>query len=138
VTTTGPVPHTTEHVEFEAPLDIDFQGVVRLVVGGIAEQAGFGYEAMDDLQLAIERLLAESAGEGRVKMTFDIGDGTVRTRIGPLREAQIATALQEPDGDTGTLTLRRILATVVDSFGVEEAADGQMVVRLEKLGTPRS
>lgn len=127
-----------ERVEIDAPLDIAFQGVVRLVVGGIAEQASFGFEAMDDLQLAIERLLAETGGDGRVKISFELGDGVVRTRIGPLREGRLSAALQEPDGDPGTLSLARILSAVVDSFGVEPAADGQIVVRLEKLGTPRS
>ena len=38
------------------------------------------------------------------------------------------------DGDArpGQLTLERILTTVVDSFGVEDAAAGGVVVRLEK------
>ena len=96
----------TERVELEIPLDASFQGVTRLIVGGIAEQASFGFEAMDDLQLAIERLLAET--------------------------------LQDSNGHSGVLTLRRVLSTVVDSFGVEESGDGEIVVRLEKLGTPLS
>jgi hypothetical protein len=128
----------TERVEVEAPLDIAYQGVIRLIAGGVAEQASFGFEAMDDLQLAIERLLAETGGDGRVNISFEISDGGIRTRIGPLREQRLAEALQEPNGDTGTLSLRRILSTVVDSFGVEEAGDGQIVVRMEKLGTPLS
>jgi hypothetical protein len=127
-----------ERVEIEAPLDHAFQGVIRLFVGGVAEQASFGFEAMDDLQLAIERLLAETGGDGRVKISFELSEGGVRTRIGPLRERRLAEALQEPEGDTGTLTLRRVLSTVVDSFGVEEAGDGQIVIRMEKLGTPLS
>lgn len=127
-----------ERVELEAPLDIAYQGVIRLIAGGVAEQASFGFEAMDDLQLAIERLLAETGGDGRVSISFEIGDGGIRTRIGPLREQRLAEALQEPNGDTGTLSLRRILSTIVDSFGVEEAGDGQIVIRMEKLGTPRS
>jgi hypothetical protein len=126
-----------ERVEIEAPLDSAFRGVVRLLVGGIAEQACFGYEAMDDLQLAIERLLVETGDEGRVRIAFEVADGVVRTSIGPLREGRLAAALQEPDGQTGTLSLGRILSTVVDSFGVEPAGDGQIVVRLEKLGIPR-
>jgi hypothetical protein len=127
-----------DRVEVEAPLDIAYQGVIRLIVGGLAEQAAFGFEAMDDLQLAIERLLAETGGDGRVKISFEVHEGGIRTRIGPLREQRLASALQDPDGDTGTLSLRRILSTVVDSFGVEEADDGQIVIRLEKLGTPIS
>jgi anti-sigma regulatory factor (Ser/Thr protein kinase) len=126
-----------ERVEVDAPLDLAFQGVVRLIVSGIAEQANFGFEAMDDLQLAIERLLAEAGGDGRVKISFELADGSVRTRIGPLREGPLTAALQEPEAEAGTLPLARILSAVVDSFGVEPATDGQIVVRLEKLGTPR-
>jgi anti-sigma regulatory factor (Ser/Thr protein kinase) len=129
----GPV----ERVEVDAPLDVAFQGVVRLIVGGIAEQANFGFEAMDDLQLAIERLLAETGGDGRVKLSFELRDGGVWTRIGPLREGRLAAALEESNSETGTLSLGRILSTVVDSFEVETAVDDQIVVRLEKLGTPR-
>jgi hypothetical protein len=128
----------TDRVEVEAPLDFAYQGVIRLIVGGVAEQAAFGFEAMDDLQLAIERLLAETGGDGRVKISFEIGEDGIRTRIGPLREQRLAEALQQSDGETGTLSLRRILSTVVDSYGVEEAEDGQIVIRMEKLGTPLS
>ncbi|HEU0019000.1 MAG TPA: hypothetical protein VFQ14_01785 [Thermoleophilaceae bacterium] len=128
---------SAERVEVDAPLGIAYQGVVRLIVGGIAEQANFGYEAMDDLQLAIERLLAETDGGGRVKLSFELDDGAIQTRIGPLREGNLVAALQETNGEPGTLSLARILSAVVDSFGVEPAADGQIVVRLEKLGTPR-
>jgi hypothetical protein len=129
----GPV----ERVEVDAPLDLAFQGVMRVIVGGIAEQANFGFEAMDDLQLAIERLLAETGGDGRVKISFELRDGSVLARIGPLREGRLTAALQASNSETGTLSLGRVLSTVVDSFDVETAVDDQIVVRLEKLGTPR-
>ena len=132
------MPPMPERIEIEAPLDAGYQGVIRLIVGGIAEQASFGFEAMDDLQLAIERLLAEAGGEGQVRISFEVSDQSIRTRVGPLREQRLAEVLQAPDGDTGTLSLRRILSTVVDSFGVEQADDGRVVIRMEKLGTPLS
>ena len=53
--------------------------------------------------------------------------------MGPLSEAAVADALRDGEAPPGTLTLRRILQTVVDSFGVEDAGDGAIVVRLEKL-----
>jgi len=121
-----------DRVQIVAPLEGEFGPVVRLMVGGVAERADFGFEEMDDLQLGVERLLAEAGPEGRVCLSFELGAGKIRTRIGPLRERGLAEALQR-EGGPGTLTLRRVLDTVVDSFGVEESTDGQITVRLEKL-----
>ncbi len=123
----------SDRIALRAPLDETFGPVVRLIVGGIAERANFGFEAMDDLQLAVERLLAEASSDGRVSMTFDLVPGRIRARIGPLREVGLARALQDADVTPGRLTLGRVLDTVVDSFGVEDASGGKIVVRLEKL-----
>ena len=122
-----------DRISLEAPLAGAFKPVVRLIVGGVAERADFGFEAMDDLQLAVERLLAEAGADGEVRLSFELKRDGIRTRIGPLREHGIAQALQEDAGRSRTLPLGRILATVVDSYGFEEVADGDIVVRLEKL-----
>ncbi len=122
-----------DRIVIEAPLDETYGPVVRLIVSGIAERANFGFEAMDDLQLAIERLLAEAGSDGRVTMSFELVQGRIRTRIGPLPETGLADALQDTDVTPGRLSLRQILDTVVDSFGVDAAIDGAIVVRLEKL-----
>jgi hypothetical protein len=122
-----------ETIELEAPLAGDFQAVIRLIIGGIGERVDFGFEDIDDLQLAVERLLAEAGSQGTVHLSFEFGDGSIRTRVGPLRENAIADALQGPPPAAGELTLRRILQTVVDSFGVEESVDSGIVVRLEKV-----
>lgn len=126
-----------DRILFEAPLDEAFGPVIRLMVGGIAERADFGFEAMDDLQLAIERLLAETGSEGRVTIAFDLVPGRIRARVGPLMEAGLARALQVP-GDPAPLALSNILATVVDSFGVEDATGEEIVVRLEKVVVSRA
>ena len=120
-------------IDLETPLAGPFQPVIRLIIGGIAERVDFGFEEIDDLQLAVERLLAEAGPEGSVRLTFEVGAGHIRARVGPLRERAIADALRDGDATPGELTLRRILQTVVDSFGVEDAAGGEIVVRLEKL-----
>jgi hypothetical protein len=89
------------------------------------------FEDLDDLQLAVERLLVEAASQDTVTLRIDIVDHGVRVGVGPLVEGTIADALQGPDAEPGELTLRRILQTVVDSFGVENA-EGGIVVRLQK------
>ena len=68
-----------------------------------------------------------------MQLSFEVGEGSIRTRVGPLSEAAVADALRDGDARPGQLTLRRILQTVVDSFGVEDAGGGAIVVRLEKL-----
>jgi len=122
-----------ERIDLEAPLSGDFQAVVRLIIGGIAERVDFAFEEIDDLQLAVERLLAEAGNQRSVHMSFEVEEGHVRTRVGPLSERAIADALRDGQAVPGELTLRRVLQTVVDSFGVEEVSDGGIVVRLEKL-----
>jgi anti-sigma regulatory factor (Ser/Thr protein kinase) len=122
-----------ERIDLEAPLSGDFQAVVRLIIGGIAERVDFAFEEIDDLQLAVERLLAEAGTIGSVRLTFEVGADGIRTRVGPLSEHKVAEALRDGDVMPGELTLRRILQTVVDSFGVDESDDGRIVVRLEKV-----
>jgi serine/threonine-protein kinase RsbW len=121
-----------ERIELEAPLSGDFQAVVRLIIGGIAERVDFAFEEIDDLQLAVERLLAETGQVGSVSLSFEIVDDGIRVRVGPLSTSAISDALADGGAPPGVLTLRRILRTVVDSFGVETAADGSVVVRLVK------
>jgi hypothetical protein len=123
-----------ETIELVTPLGRAWEPVIRLVLGGIADRLDLGFEELDDLQLAVERLLMEAGGQESVRMSFEVTDRAVRTRIGPLEAGAIADALQGPEPQPGELTLRRILETVVDSFGIEEVAeDGQLVVRLEKV-----
>ena len=122
-----------ERIDLEAPLSGDFQAVVRLIIGGIAERVDFAFEEIDDLQLAVERLLAETCAVDTVLLRFEVGERTVRTRVGPLSEQKVSEALENGERPPGELTLRRVLQTVVDSFAVDQSADGGVTVLLEKL-----
>jgi hypothetical protein len=122
-----------ERIELVTPVGPAWEPVVRLVLGGIADRLDLGFEDLDDLQLAVERLLVEAGSQETVRLSFELTENTVRTTVGPLRETPIAEALQGPESGPGELNLRRVLETVVDSFGVEEAGDGDLVVRLEKV-----
>jgi hypothetical protein len=122
-----------ERIDLVAPLGGAFQPVIRLIIGGIAERVDFGFEEIDDLQLAVERLLAEAGSQETVRLRFEVGEGRIRTRVGPLEERAIADALRDGESAPGQLTLKRILDTVVDSFGVEDPDGDELVVRLEKL-----
>lgn len=128
----------SETVELQTPAGRDWGPVVRLVLGGIGDRLDLGIDDLDDLQLAVERLLAEAGAKDPIKLSFELFDGGVRTHVGPLAEGKIADALQGPEPPPGELTLRRILATVVDSFGVEDVEDEGLYVRLEKIAKRRT
>jgi hypothetical protein len=68
-----------------------------------------------------------------VRLSIELGDSGVRVRIGPLSEVTLAEALQGPEPQPGQLTLRRVLQTVVDSFGLEDADREGLYVRLDKV-----
>ena len=109
-----------DRIALQTPIERGWEPVFRLVLGGVADRLDLGFEDLDDIQLA-----------------FDILPEGLRTRIGPLREHAIAEALQGPEPRPGELTLRRVLETVVDSFGVEIADDGNIIVILNKRVTGR-
>ena len=134
---TAPPSPPAELVELETPIGPEWDPVVRLVLGGVADRLGLGFEELDDLQLAVERLLAEAGADPAVSLAFELHPGHVRTHVGPLREAPIAAALQGPPPAPGELGLRRLLETVVDSFGIEEASAGELFVRLEQRVGPQ-
>jgi hypothetical protein len=121
-----------ESIELTLPAGREWHAVARLVLGGVADRLNLSFEDLDDLQLAVERLLVEAASQDTVMLRIDVVEHGVRVGVGPLAERTIADALQAPDAEPGELTLRRILQTVVDSFGVEESPDGGIVVRLQK------
>lgn len=121
-----------ESIELTLPAAREWHAVARLVLGGIGDRLNLPFEDLDDLQLAVERLLVEAASQDTVRMRIDVVEHGVRVGVGPLAERALAEALQGPDSRPGELTLRRILQTVVDSFGVEELDEGGIVVRLQK------
>jgi hypothetical protein len=122
----------SERIDLEAPLSGDFQPVVRLIIGGIAERVDFAFEEIDDLQLAVERLLAETCTVDTVKLSFEVRDRSIRASVSPLSPNRVSEALAGHDQRPGGLTLRRVLQTVVDSFGVDDSGGGHATVLLEK------
>jgi hypothetical protein len=122
----------SDRIELSTPVGRAWDPVIRLVLGGIGDRLDLGFDELDDLQLAVERLLAEARFEDRVTLSFEILERSVRVRIGPILTGAVAEALQSPAAKPGELTLGRILQTVVDSYGVEKVEDGHMIVRLEK------
>ena len=121
-----------DRISLQTPTGRGWEPVFRLVLGGIADRLDLGFEDLDDIQLALEQLMAEAGAQESVNLAFEVLPSGIRARIGPLREKAIAEALQGPEPQPGELTLRRILETVVDSFGIEIVDGDAITVILNK------
>jgi hypothetical protein len=127
------MPHV---ITLTLPGDRRFATIARIVVGGLAARLDLPYEALDDLQLGVESVLAEgtlSNGASEVTLEVAIDDERLEVAIGPLDGSAASRALESEEGAQagGAIDLRTVLAAVTDGVRLDEREDGSWVV-LEK------
>ena len=121
----------SDEITLTIPRERDFHRIAHLVMGGLAVRLGLTIENLEDLELALDAILARTdpnAGEITVRMTPK--DGELETVIGPLTTKLLDEI--EHEGDDGALGLRRVLESTVDDIHVDGAW-----VRLTKRVTSR-
>ena len=121
----------TDEITLTLPREPEFHRVAHLVLGGLAVRLNLTIENLEDLELALDAILARTdpnAGDITVKMTPR--DGELETIVGPLT-ADVLDEI-EHEGDDGELGLRRVLESTVDDIHVDGA-----FVRLTKQVTSR-
>jgi hypothetical protein len=105
-----------------------FTNVVRLVTAGFVSQLAFGFEAIDDLQLAIELLLRSVPVHGtHATVAFASGAEGLTLTVGPFEENSIEPRLQEVVQDG--LDLRSYLGRLADTVEIVEAGSPAVVLR---------
>jgi hypothetical protein len=123
----------TDTITLTIPYDRPYQGVVRLVVGGLAARLELPFEELEDVQLALETLLADEGYAAGETVTVQVGvvDGALEVSVGPLEPAALDTALEaEPDASEG-VGLARVLRTAMGGYEIERR-DGSGWVRMRK------
>lgn len=121
----------TDEITLTLPREPEFHGVAHLVLGGLAVRLNLTIENLEDLELALDAILARTdpkAGDITVKMTPR--DGELETIVGPLTSRVLDEI--EHEGDDSELGLRRVLESTLDDIHV----DGPWV-RLTKKVTSR-
>jgi anti-sigma regulatory factor (Ser/Thr protein kinase) len=123
----------SDAIRVTIPRTKPFYGVVRLVVGGLAARLDVSYEDLDDLQLALESLLANDAYAAGPDVTVElvVVPGAVEMRVGPLNGRRLRPELEREREEQDGVGLRRLLGTVVERVELEQR-DGGEWVRLEK------
>ncbi len=77
----------TDTVRLTIPRDERYHGVARLVVGGLAARLAFSYEHLEDINVALDSLLANEAYAAGAQLTIElrVRDEGVELRVRPGR-----------------------------------------------------
>jgi hypothetical protein len=119
----------TDEVTLVVPAEEDFHPVVHLVVGGLAAKLDLTMDALADLQIAHDALLAQRSDDEDIEVRVVIDGGVLHTTVGPF-PAGIADELER---DSGELGLGRVLETVCAAVDVE-VLDGDVWLELTHAG----
>lgn len=115
---------TGDRIVLTIPSDKGFEDVAQLVLGGVATRMDLTYESLDDLGTGLATLLERREGDGDLTIELVLGDDTITATIGPFRGSALVSELERAGDGVG---LRRVLETVVDSFGAATREDGQWI-----------
>ena len=111
---------TTGEIRLEIPAAPEYLRLARLAVADVGARAGWSYEDIDDLRIAVDELcyaIGAGAEHGRLTLTYSVtgqqievrGRGEATTPLaapGELARAIIAAVVDEFDLDVDTLTFR--------------------------------
>jgi anti-sigma regulatory factor (Ser/Thr protein kinase) len=117
----------SDEITLVVPAQEDFRPIVHLVIGGLAVRLDLTMDALDDLQVALDALLARRDDEGDVVVRVVFDEQVMRATVGPLPSA----ILDDIERDGNELGLKRVLETVCESFELEER-NGEAWVELTK------
>ena len=113
----------TDEIRLVLPAEEDFRPVAHLVLGGLGARHSLTFDQLDDLQVALDALLARRDDEEDIVVSVTVEKNTIRAEVGPYP----AGSLGELDDDSAVFGLRRVLETVCDKFSVEERDAGSWV-----------
>jgi hypothetical protein len=99
---------SAQKVTLTIPGQRRFVGIVRLFVGGLAARLDLGYEAMDDLQLALESVLRKAELGEVVTLEAQLEGEGVSILAGPFASNPLTRR-----GPGDELELERLLAALV-------------------------
>jgi hypothetical protein len=107
-----------------------YLGVARLVTAGVGARLDLPFEAVDDLQLAVELLLAAAfAAEGRhATIGFANDDSSLTVSVSPL-DSGVLAATRAAYGSEERVQLRELLERLVDGVGTATEPQPTIVLR---------
>lgn len=128
---------TADTVTLRVPRDRSFRSIINMVLGGIALRRDLSLDALDDMQLAVENVLAEDGAEdGDITMSVTLGDDWVDIRLEALQGENLRNMLLQgqvpPEAEGHCIDLCRLLRSLVSSYSVRNLAEGLFAVEMRK------
>lgn len=120
------VSEAPQRITLTVPGERRYIGIVRLFVGGLSARLDLGYDAMDDLQLALESVLRSTPLDGQITLEARIEEDAVSILVGPLDRDPLQHDGSRPD----TLELERLLSALV-ARSESISRDGGFWLRLD-------
>ena len=120
-----------DEITLTIPRRPEFRRVASFVLGGLAARLNLTIESLEDIQLALDALLARVEGPaGDVTVRLIVREDALVTRVGPLETAVLDELEREPDERLG---VRRVLDSTVDDVLV----DGDWAVLTKAMSISR-
>jgi hypothetical protein len=120
-----------DEITLTIPRRPEFRRVASFVLGGLAARLNLTIESLEDIQLALDALLARAEGpNGAVTVQLIVREDALVTRVGPLDTGLLDELEREPGDELG---VRRVLDSTVDDVLV----DGDWAVLTKAMSISR-
>jgi hypothetical protein len=107
----------TDEITLTIPRDRALYSVAHLVLGGLGIRLNLTIEYLEDFQLAVDAVLERVRAVEYVTIMVRVGEESLETAIGPMRDGVRAELEASKGEDVG---LRRILDALVDEVELTE------------------
>lgn len=127
-----------DNVRLEVPREPGFLPLLHLILGGIGIRRSLSFDDLDDLQLAVDNVLAEDTpAAGVLSMVVSVSDRSLNVRLEPLRNRDLRTTLSQgqvpPEAQGRCIDICLLLRSLVDEYVVSDLDDETYALDLRKL-----
>lgn len=116
-----------------------FIPLLRLVLGGIAMRKNVCFDDLDDVQLAVDDLLANRVPNGgQISMVVRVGGASLDIIVEAKVDEDLCRRLKTPpesageDPETAVLDTCRLLRSLMDDYEVQDLPSGRFSIRMTK------
>jgi hypothetical protein len=124
-------------VTLRVPRERAYLPLLRMVLGGIASRQDLSFDDLDDVQLAVDNIVAEDEGtQQALTMTVTVDDDTLTIGLAPLSNRDLRETLrlgQVPPGAEGRcLDVCLLLRSLVDHYELQDLDQDSFAVAMRK------